>query len=66
MPELGIRTKIGPEGLSNGKEMTRQLSMDIPDSAAAGEYYLRLGVNEDDGDIRRIKHRAFTVKEACN
>ena len=66
VPELGARTRIGPDELGKGRETTRQLSIEVPGNAAAGEYYLMLGVNEDDGNIRRIKYRPFMVKEACN
>jgi PKD repeat protein len=63
IPELGIRRTAGPFDLSDGQEITKMLYLEIPYSAAKGEYDIRVTINADgDEKIHRIKHRRLIVE----
>lgn len=63
VPELGIRSAIGPFRLTSSDKSTRFLSVNIPADAADGQYFLRFVAS--DSVSNRIVHRIFTVDRSC-
>lgn len=63
VPELGIRSAIGPFRLTSSDKSTRFLGIDIPADAADGQYFLRFVAS--DSVSNRIVHRIFTVDSSC-
>ena len=61
VPELGITRKIGPfKGPDLAKGLSKDIYLEIPDWAPAGEYDARITLS-DVGGIRRVRHRYFKV-----
>ena len=60
VPELSLRKKIGPFSVKAGKDVTKQLLLEIPPDCCAGLYDLRLVIS--DGSVKRVRHRQFIVE----
>ena len=62
IPDLGISRKLGPfTGPQISKEMMKDVVVDIPKDAEAGEYTMRISLSDLNG-VRRTKHRTFKIK----
>lgn len=59
IPELGIRSSVGPFDLESREGKSRIIYADIPDGAVPGEYTARITVSND--DYRRVRHRQIVV-----
>ena len=59
--DLDARDKVIVEKLSKGSSTSRTLTLDIPEDAQPGEYWLRLYMDTDTG-VKRIVHRQITIE----
>jgi hypothetical protein len=61
IPELALRTRIGPFDLDEGDELNKKLLIDIPEGTPPGEYIARITISDMSGNVRKVKHRYITV-----
>ncbi len=59
IPELGLRRSVGPFDLDDGDAVQRDISLRIPETAAPGEYVVR--ITYSNGHVKRVKHRFIRV-----
>ncbi|MFH2028260.1 MAG: C1 family peptidase [Nanoarchaeota archaeon] len=59
IPELGVRSRIGPFDLNEGEELTRAILAEIPEHTQPGEYVVRMTISND--QTIRVRHRILIV-----
>lgn len=62
VPELGIRSRVGPFDLEQGDYYTRSLYMEVPSYVQPGAYLARITFSSTEGGFREVKHRYLFVE----
>ena len=62
IPDLGLRSRIGPIDVNSRDDISQLLIMRIPDDTPEGTYDVRFTINDD---YRRVKYREITVSRSC-
>ena len=62
IPDLGLRSRIGPIDVNSRDDISQLLIMRIPDETPEGTYDVRFTINDD---YRRVKYREITVSRSC-
>ncbi|MCX6710102.1 MAG: hypothetical protein NTV63_04100 [Candidatus Woesearchaeota archaeon] len=62
IPDLSLRSRIGPIDVEADGEISRVLLLTLPEDTPEGVYDVRFTINDD---IRRVKHRSIIVKKTC-
>jgi hypothetical protein len=62
IPDLGLRSRIGPIDVNSRDDISQLLIMRIPDDTPEGTYDVRFTINDD---YRRVKYREITVSKSC-
>ncbi|MBI2143956.1 hypothetical protein HYU17_02280 [Candidatus Woesearchaeota archaeon] len=63
VPELDLRSRIGPLKMASDDKLPRFLGIDVPENAPEGTYLLRFTVNNN--RFTRAVHRSFVISGSC-
>lgn len=59
IPELGIKTSVGPFDLNEADSVGKRLALELPAYASKGQYYVRVSVHNS--DVTRTVHRLVEI-----
>ena len=62
IPELGLITDTRIGKVSDGKKISKTVTLEIPKNIASGHYYVRTTFSANSGEVRRTIYREIIIK----